>query len=353
MRRKGAVKIAGTIIILAAVAVLLAWAFLGSRKTPTTEVQGERPPRVSSREGETVITLDKASMAKSGITVAPLVPASHRSEVRAPGIVLLLQGLFDARVSFTLSTAQAEKASAALEASRREYERLKLLHGDDRNVSDKALQAAEATWRADVAANEAARAALRVLEVTMRQRWGGVISRWLTYDPPALGRLARQEDVLLQVTLPPDAPAEGAAPRCEVRAADGSAPVTARLVSPSPVTDPRIQGRSFFYLAPAGSRLLPGMNVLAFIPVGPSLKGVIVPATAAVWWQGKAWLYLEKGAGRFVRRELPMDAPVKDGWFVPKGPAPGERVVVRGAQLLLSEELRSQIQVLGDEGEEK
>jgi len=43
--------------------------------------------------------------------------------------------------------------------------------------------------------------------------------------------------------------------------------------------------------------------------------------------------------------------PVSGGWFATRGFAPGDRVVTSGSQQLLSEEFRSQIQVLG-EGEE-
>ncbi|MBI1929785.1 hypothetical protein HYR99_36740 [Candidatus Poribacteria bacterium] len=101
---------------------------------------------------------------------------------------------------------------------------------------------------------------------------------------------------------------------------------------------------SFFYHTPQTPGLLPGMNVLAYLPAGPPVEGVIVPASATVWWQGKAWAYMQKEPERFVRREVSTEAPVKDGWFVAKDFSAGARLVVSGAQLLLSEEFHSQIQ---------
>jgi len=68
-----------------------------------------------------------------------------------------------------------------------------------------------------------------------------------------------------------------------------------------------------------------------------------------VWRQGKSWVYLQSAPDRFVRRELPPAMAIDQGWFVPGG-FQGARLVVRGAQSLLSEELRAQIQV-GEEGE--
>lgn len=355
MKRKS-VKIIVTSIILAGIAGLLVWGYLESRKEMAMEAERERPvkapSRVSVQGDEVVITLDAESRKKSAIVVAPLAAVSHRGEVRATGVVLQLQGLFDARTGYASAKAQVEKSKALLAASGNEYQRLKLLNADNRNISDKALQAAEAAWRADEAAVRAAIPSLQALSGSIRQQWGSVIAGWLFEESPAFERLTRQDELLLQVTLPHDVHVDAGPQSIQVQAADGTRLITARLVSAAPATDPRIQGLSFFYLAPAQSGLLPGMNVLARLPFGPMMKGVVVPASAVVWWQGKAWAYQQKGADSFVRREVPTGIPVKDGIFVATGFSPEDQVVVSGAQLLQSEEFRSQIQV-GEEGGKK
>jgi hypothetical protein len=70
----------------------------------------------------------------------------------------------------------------------------------------------------------------------------------------------------------------------------------------------------------------------------------VIPNDAVVWWQGKAWCYIEQTPGKFTRKEVPTSSPVSSGWFVTEGFAPGTKVVTSGAQTLLSEEFRSQIQ---------
>ena len=90
------------------------------------------------------------------------------------------------------------------------------------------------------------------------------------------------------------------------------------------------------------------MNFTAYMPQGSPLKGVLVPKEAIVLWQGRAWVYARKDAGHFVRRETPTDVPTAEGWFVTQGLAPGDQVTVKGAQLLLSEEFRSQIKETED-----
>lgn len=355
MKTRG-VKIIVTVVVLVAVVALLVWGILEGRKEQATEAERERPVKVPSRvsvqNNEVVVTIDQATQEKSAIVVAPLAALSHRGEERATGVVLLLQELSDARSGYVAAKAQMEKSRAFLAASHSEYERLKTLNADNRNISDKALQAAEAAWRADEATLRAATDSLKALNGSIRQRWGDVIAGWLFEGAPHFDRLAQLQELLIQVTFPPDAHVTAGPQIIHVQTGDGTRLVTARLVSPATATDPRIQGVSFFYTAPARPGFLPGMNVLALLPTGPALKGVVVPAAAVIWWQGKAWVYLKKGMDSFVRREVPTTVPVNDGFFVATGLSPDDRVVVKGAQLLHSEEFRSQIEV-GEEGGEK
>jgi hypothetical protein len=72
---------------------------------------------------------------------------------------------------------------------------------------------------------------------------------------------------------------------------------------------------------------------------------VVVPDSATVWLGGKAWAYVQKGREQFVRLEISTNHPMGEGWFVTKNFSAGDLVAVQGAQLLLSEEFRSQIRI--------
>ena len=303
------------------------------------------PSRVSRQNGETVVTLDKLARIKSGIVVKPLKTISHQEELKAYGTVMDIQNLIDLHNSFAAARARVEKTRASLDVSRREYERLKALHENNRNISDKAFQAAEATWHSNEADANAAKDALHTIEASVRQRWDIVIARWLVEKSLSFNRLLQQQDVLIQITLPQDTYLSSAPQNALVQTADGKV-VSAKLVSSSSRTDPRIQGMSFFYITSARlSGLLSGMNVIAYLQVGPKTQGVLIPDSAVVWWHGKAWGYVQKGTDQFVRREISTETPVKGGWFVLKGLAAGDQIVVKGSQLFMSEESRSQIQV--------
>jgi hypothetical protein len=109
-----------------------------------------------------------------------------------------------------------------------------------------------------------------------------------------------------------------------------------------------LQAPSFLYAISAHPGLIPGINLPVFLPSGPVRNGVIVPYAAIVWWQGRAWCYVEEKPEKFTREEVSTANPAAGGWFMSEGISAGARVVTLGAQALLSEEFRSQIQANQD-----
>ena len=91
----------------------------------------------------------------------------------------------------------------------------------------------------------------------------------------------------------------------------------------------------------------------AYLPAGKTaVNGVTVPRSAVVRYGGHSWVYVQVRDDVFVRREVTLDRTNDAGWFVRQGLERGDRAVVVGAQMLLSEELKSQIRIgEGEEGE--
>jgi multidrug efflux pump subunit AcrA (membrane-fusion protein) len=88
-----------------------------------------------------------------------------------------------------------------------------------------------------------------------------------------------------------------------------------------------------------------------------SAEGVIVPASAVIWYADKAWVYQKQaakqgqksGEDHFVRRQINTDSEAGDGWFVAGDLKAGDEVVTNGTQLLLSEEFKDQIKNENDD----
>lgn len=335
-----------------AIAALLVSGFLEGRREGATERERERPvkapSRVSVEAGEVVVTIDPQTLARSGIEVAALRATTRRRSIPAYGTVLGVGTLAAAQTSYASARAEAEKARVSLEASRREFERVKALHKAGQNLSTKALEAAEAAFRADEASFGSAEADLAARVATLEQDWGSTIATWLLRGSPSLKALLARQDVLIQITLPPDQTVARAPETVLVHGGAGAA-VEARFASAASRTDPRVQGLTFYYLAPAAIQLLPGMSAVADLPIGEEITGLIVPRPAVVWFQGSAWVYLQTAQAQFSRRMIATDTRA-DGGFLVRDLPRGASAVVGGAELLLSEEARAQIQV-GEESE--
>jgi hypothetical protein len=89
---------------------------------------------------------------------------------------------------------------------------------------------------------------------------------------------------------------------------------------------------------------LPGISpnaaVTGYLEIsGEPLSGVLIPGAAVIRHQGKAWVFVQAGEKEFTRREIPLDHPAAGGWRVAAGVTDQDRIVVSGAQTILSEEL--------------
>lgn len=336
------------IVLVAGIGVGVIWGFMEGSAERAIEAERERPVkaplRVSIVAGEPTITLDAAAQQASGLMTAALETAPQRKQVQAYGTVLDLQALTELSNGYTAAKAQLQTAQAKLNASRDAFERAQRLYRDQQNISAAQLQSAEAAFHVDEASVAAAETQLQNLASTALQQWGPAIGRALVERTPMLLRLLQRQDMLIQVTLPPGQHLADP-PRMAVAQSGSVAPANIQFVSPAPRTDSRIQGVSFFYSAPAGSMLLPGMNVVVMLPAGKAAAGSLVPGSAVVWSDGRAWAYFRTGVETFARRAVVTDTPSPDGGYAVAGLPAGGQIVAQGAQLLLSEEFRSQIQV--------
>ena len=166
---------------------------------------------------------------------------------------------------------------------------------------------------------------------------GQILAGWIANNKSVLEPVLEQREFLAQVVFPPGEVAKS--PATLSLTTPGNRLVKARFISSLPQVNPQIQGISFLYLVPDRSGLAVGMNLVVLVAVGQQVSGTVIPESAIVWWQGKAWIYEESATNTFSRREVPTDNPVTGGYFVPGSAlAEATKLVTAGAQSLLSEE---------------
>jgi hypothetical protein len=164
-------------------------------------------------------------------------------------------------------------------------------------------------------------------------------------DPPAFVRsLTTGERTLVRVDLPAgeSLPSPLSSARLVSLGAGGHA-VTPEFLGAATSVDVQTQGQGFLFLIagqPPG--FSPNAAVTGYLKVpGNPLNGATIPRDAVIRHQGKAWIYLQTGDNEFTRREISLDRPVENGWFVPSRITDKDRVVLSGAQMILSTELSS------------
>ena len=276
--------------------------------------------------GETFLKLDKEAHEHAGLKTAALAAVTLAPEAKGYGRVLDPAPL--ATVMVEIATARA-----TLDASLKDHQRLKTLHEQNQNVSTRALETAEAAVKRDQIAFDAA-------QLRLVAGYGKAIVA--QPDLPALIRaLSAQEVALARIDLPLgeilSAPPLGG----RLAAASANAvPFDAELLGPAPNTDPLAQGQGFLFLLKHAS-LPPGAALTGWLKLpGEAQAGVIVPREALLRHEGGVFVYAQTGDLTFERKEIELDRPLAAGWFVREGFKAGDKLVIVGAQQLLSEELR-------------
>lgn len=311
-----------------------------------SEEEIDTPSHVSTEQGRTIITVNAATQQQSDITTSPLYASSHQANISTYGNVMSIDSLIELRNRYLTASADVEILRTTLAHNKNEYSRLHALNQDDKNVSDKVVAAAAAMMKTDEAKLNAAESNVNNIANSMRQLWGNVLTNYATNSKAneLLQSLMSNKAVLVQTTLPFNA----AEPRenSSITIAPTAAPshtIRAHFVSRAPNSNTTMQGKTYFYVANT-TELRAGMQVNALSATSNKISsGVIVPNTAIIWYAGKPWVYLKTAEESFSRIPINTDIELEDGWFYQGTLKANDHVVTSGAQLLLSEEFKSQI----------
>lgn len=356
MSRKATIIIALQAIVI----VILFWfaVFVGKDEYEAAHSEGEEDvetrtlvaENTNTSKGAATLHLPIASQQQSGIKTSQLQATQHQSATASFGTVETIDGLIELRARYLATLADAHVLRTSIASAQQNTTRLRLLNQDDKNVSDRVLQEAEATLNNEKAKLDATSTLANGIRDNMRQIWGTTLANIATQKVESgdLQILLQSREVLLKITLPFDV-TPNKSTLLQISQVGTQAPLAkARFVSEAPQADSTIQGKTYFYRAPA-KNLRAGMRVSARLEAGKNqtTTGVIVPHEAVVWYANQAWVYQKQGSEQFIRRlistETEIESETISGWYNTTGLVASDELVVSGAQLLLSEELKYQI----------
>lgn len=272
------------------------------------------------------LTIDAATQARIGLKMETPAAMQWQPEVKGYGHVI-------DPATLTAAIADLESARAAAEASGKEYERVKILASQN-NSSARSLEAAKASSTHDALVFESALAKFKL-------DWGRALAEDGDHEK-LLSQIVTGTTSLVRIDLPPGEvlPSPPASARfAALNAAPG--PVRGEFFGATDGVNPQTQSQSFFFLVKKQPLPL-GAAVTGFLKIsGEPVSGVTVPSSAVLRYEGKGWIYVQTGDSQFLRTEIPLDRLTENGWFVSGNLSPTNRIVVTGAQTILSAEMGS------------
>ena len=276
-------------------------------------------PEAESKAG---VTIDAETQARIGLKIEAPAAAQWQPQIRAAGRVA-------DPLAFTAAAADYETARAATEVSRSELERTQKLAGQN-NVSPRTLETALAAAARDALALKSARA-------KFTSEWGVHLAAQTNLVAFA-EKLQTDDTSLIKLSLPVGAFPKPLPPSATIYFFNDETSSIAADFADNLGIDPATQVQTLLFSV--NKKLPPGAAVTGFLKTsGEPVGGVVVPAGAVLRHEGKGWIYVQAETNQFVRTEIPLDRLMENGWFVAEDLSATSRVVVSGAQTILSGEL--------------
>ena len=270
MNRKATVIIG----LQAALIVILFWLliFYGKDEYEVATSEGEGEESIESRslvvenkqneKGAATLMLPVASQKQSGIQTTKLTSTQHHATSASFGTVEAIDSLIEMRTRYLAAIADGNITRATMTSAEQNLKRLQSLNQDDKNVSDRAVQEAQASLNSEKAKLATSATLANGIRDNMRQQWGATLASWATQTSSnaEFQSLLASREVLLKITLPFEVTPNKNTSLQIAPMGSKSHLEKAKFISDAPQADNTMQGKTYFYRAPAGN-LRAGMRV--------------------------------------------------------------------------------------------
>ncbi|HZU88972.1 MAG TPA: efflux RND transporter periplasmic adaptor subunit [Stellaceae bacterium] len=277
--------------------------------------------------------LNRQAITRAGIAVTTLHATRVARSIPALGTVLDPAPLIRLQGDIAAADATVAGAKAKVLLEQQQMAQASALYRHGQVISLANYQRAAEDLAANQAALAVARAKRAALLAQTEAGWGPAVTAILRRNGDPLPQLAADKARLVGLSLPPGTTL--AEPPQRATAEATGIHFALHLIGPVPGMLGGYPGQSFLYEAAAQPGVPIGTTISASLPAGPQRVGVVVPWSAVLWRDGRALVLRVDAGDRFQPVPIATDVPATGGYFVSASLSPGDRVVVRGAGLLL------------------
>ncbi|MGC9271380.1 hypothetical protein [Acidiphilium sp.] len=273
------------------------------------------------------LTLPKGDIPQAGLSVTVLKTVGFTPMRRAYGAVVSPKKLIEAVGHLRLFEADWHLAASTLARTR-------YLSAAPYHVSEAELQKAEAVA-------ERAKARVEMTKASLLADYGPVLARAIIRNSQLIKSLDSAKTALVEVSIPMPFVAE---PPLIARARRATVStvrtgfIKLRRIGLAGVAPVGLIGQNIYYTSPY---LQAGSTLMVQLAVGPTQRGVVVPASAVIFFEGHAFVFEQTSNASFELKRIPTTEPDRlhsrlIGYFVPTDRAPTKAIVIHGAGFLFA-----------------
>jgi hypothetical protein len=343
--------------VVVILAVIIAWAFSPQIKATVsgwgdayfdqlaTDVDDDEEHDDDAPREDGIVHIDDEVSDKVGLEVLPSVSSLFSPESRAFVTVVDLAPILELRTQYLNTLMQKKVAEINRRAASEELARLKKVAKVTGSVASKNIVYADFSLQEAEAKKIGLEQSLVSFHEQILNKWGPELASWVEdAESEQWQDILRRKEQLLYVTLPSGTSLPKALD--SIRISKEQLELThdrAVQISASSVISQQPQGTTYLFKT-SNRSLHAGMRLDGWIPqTDESLQGIFVPEQAIVWHEGKPWAYVELTDDHYQRRSLENAVKADNGVFETRSIIAGDHLVIKGAQMLLSEEFKWQI----------
>jgi hypothetical protein len=295
-------------------------------------------------DGQVVIQLEEELQQLSGLETQRFKQTEFQAEFIAYGKAISASPLTVILNQYLSASAKQAGAKARLSRTEKAISRLRNLHKNE-IISTRKLQAQQSQYQTDKAIYDEMHYKSKLIVNNSKLQWGEVLTHWATgRHSPQFEQLLDGSATLLSITLP-----AGSAPLAQTKniiispSGNRKEAVKVAFVSLLPTVNEFSQGLQYIFITD-NKTIKTGMNITAWLPKqNTQLTGIIIPESSLVWHLGQSFIFIKIDEEHFVHRNIAEPIKVHNGYFIAEQLSENEQVVIKGTQMLLSHEFRSQI----------